>query len=177
MVVLIEEKGVDEISSVTDVHARAKLNVLVKSPYAIILAVIFLLYLLPALCGFPTWPGAATTSHLIKFDNVWDSLTFGSDHRPIREFIANELWSGRLPLWLPANILGLPLIEQYEYQVLNPLEWLTYLGGDLWWTIVLCGYLFVGGIGVHAICKRVAFHELPSIRCPLSHVPARSPAS
>ncbi len=172
MVGLIEPKGADEISRVTDVHARAKLNVLVKSPYAIILAVIFLLYLLPALCGFPTWPGAATTSHLIKFDNVWDSLTFGSDHRPIREFIANELWSGRLPLWLPANILGLPLIEQYEYQVLNPLEWLTYLGGDLWWTIVLCGYLFVGGIGVHAICKRVGLDELPSIGGALSYVAA-----
>lgn len=153
-------------------RSRFKLSVLAKHPGVIILAAIFLLYMLPALCGFGTWPNGPHGSDLIKFNNVWDTPTFGSDHRPIREFVANEVWAGRFPLWLPTQILGLPLLEQYEYQIFNPLEWLTYFGGDLWWTVVLCGYLFVGGLGMQAICTRLGAGSTGAIGGAIAYVTA-----
>ncbi|KZD20662.1 hypothetical protein A4A58_18185 [Tardiphaga robiniae] len=143
-----------------------------ENRYLVLLTVLFILYLLPTLCGYPFWPGAATTAKAIRYDNIWDILTFSADHRPIREFIAKELWSGRLPLWMPHNILGLPILEQYEYQLLNPLEWLTYLGHDIWWTVLLCAYLFVGALGVEAIAEDLGASRLAAIGGAVSYVAA-----
>src|ERR1700682_1340800 len=82
-------------------------------PQTVLLLVIALLYLVPHLCGFPTWPGAPTASKLAVHPNAYDTMTFSEDHRPVREFIVGELRSGRFPAWLPFQLLGLPLLEQY----------------------------------------------------------------
>jgi hypothetical protein len=156
----------------TDAGIRSRLWVGASTPQATLLLVIALLYLVPHLCGFPTWPGGPTISVLARYEHAYDQMTFREDHRPIREFIINELSAGRFPFWMSTPILGLPLLEQYEYQIFNPLEWLTYLGADLWWTIVLCGYLYVGGLGIFAICRNIGVDKWAALGGAIAYIAA-----
>jgi len=123
---------------------------------------IVLTYLVPVLAGFPAWPGASTHSTLIHHAWAADTVTFDLGYRPMRIFLAQQLEGGHLPLWLPWQMLGLPLVEQSEYQIFNPLEWLNWLGGDLWWSVVLCGYLLAGAEGVRRLCRYLG---VPEIAC------------
>jgi hypothetical protein len=117
-------------------------------PLAALTVLIVIMYLVPTLGGFPTWPGGDHYSKIGQYSYTADLATFELGYRPIRAFITQELSEGRLPLWLPTQMLGIPLFEQFEYQLLNPLEWLNWIGSDRWWSIVLCLYLIFAGLGI-----------------------------
>jgi hypothetical protein len=125
-------------------------------PIALIGLLVVIMYLLPTVGGFPTWPGAGTYSGLQAHPHTADLMTFERGYRPIRAFISHELAEGRLPLWLPTQMLGIPLLEQVEYQLLNPLEWLNWIGSDVWWSVVLCLYLIVAGAGMFRLASQVS---------------------
>jgi hypothetical protein len=120
----------------------------------IVIAAIAILYLIPVVAGFPLWPGSSTKSLAQIHPHADDLMTFSAGYRPLRAFIAAELADGRLPLWMPYQMLGYPLLEQYEFQLLNPLEWPNWLGTDLWWSVVLVGQLSLAAGGVIAFCRK-----------------------
>ena len=43
----------------------------------------------------------------------------------------------------------MPLVEEYEYRMFNPLEWMNWLGSDAWWTAVFCLELWIAAMGVY----------------------------
>ncbi len=136
-----------------DVNGRRSHSLSHKSlPLVLLFGLLLTVYLVPDLAGLPTWP-----NHMVDgtpLARTLDSTTFAGGERPIRRFVVNTLRAGRLPLWLPTQALGIPVIEQYEYQLFNPLEWLNWLGSDRWWTLVLCVEMALAGYGVYLSAHR-----------------------
>jgi hypothetical protein len=128
-------------------------NAIYPRPAGALFGILFLVYALPELLGFQLWPSFFIDSGTGLPHNV-DTTTFALGYRPMREFIVNELLSGNIPAWLYTQNLGLPLIEQYEYQIFNPLEWMNWLGKDHWWTIVLWLQMAAAAYGVYLFCRR-----------------------
>lgn len=148
------------------------LNRATTSPFACAVWLIILIYLVPALGGFPFWPGSDHASRLVVHTWTADTTTFDLGYRPIRAFIAHELAQGYLPLWIPTQMLGVPLIEQYEYQLLNPLEWLNWVGTDTWWSFVLCGYLIIAAAGIMRISTWLGVDEWAAMGGAIAYVGA-----
>ena len=125
------------------------------APAGAVLAIILVLYGIPALAGFDLWPDFARRSTtLTNLQHNVDEMTFATGYRPIRAYIAAELRNGSFPFWLSTQGLGVPLVEEYEYQMFNPLEWMNWLGSDAWWTAVLCLELWIAAMGVYVFCWR-----------------------
>ena len=109
----------------------------------------------PALAGYPVWSGDFGSIPLITLPQTIDTTTFATLNRPVRAWLRTALSRGELPLWLETQALGVPLIEQYEYNLLYPLEWVKWLVEDGWWTTVLCFELAVAGFGLYLAARQM----------------------
>jgi hypothetical protein len=129
-------------------------------PVAVLFMVLLTVYGVPHFAGLPTWPNASLP--FTPLPRVVDDQTFWSGFRPFRTYVADRLRQGEFPTWLPTQALGVPLVEQYEFQVFNPLEWINWVGQDDWWTVVLCAELALGGIGVFLFGRRILCASEPA---------------
>src|SRR5215213_8239915 len=123
----------------------------IRRGWPVLLLFVFqtLMYGVPSLANYPVWSGNERSVPLLSLPQTIDTTTFATLNRPVRAWIRTTLARGELPLWLDTQALGVPLIEQYEYNLLYPLEWVKWLGRDDWWTRVLCLELAAAGFGLY----------------------------
>lgn len=75
---------------------------------------------------------------------------------PVRDFVRHHVATHHeIPLWASNALFGLPLVEQADFQLFNPLEWVNWLGGRSWWVLVLCLYLAWAGLGIFLVSRRL----------------------
>ena len=79
---------------------------------------------------------------------IFASRDAGRLYLPLRRWLVDRLSSGELPLWLPHEALGAPVIESAVTAVFHPLTWLSValgpeLGGGV--STFLCLGLTLGG--------------------------------
>ncbi|MBI5774144.1 MAG: hypothetical protein HZA89_10425 [Verrucomicrobia bacterium] len=98
---------------------------------------------------FALWPGLLLgTSSLVFRD-------FGIFTYPIAHYFRDCFWRGEIPLWNPYNVCGVPLVAQWNTQMLYPPA-LFYLLLPLPWSLnVFClAHLFWGGLGMYFLAHR-----------------------
>ncbi|MBN1660597.1 MAG: YfhO family protein [Anaerolineae bacterium] len=74
---------------------------------------------------------------------------------PYRDYAAEALRAGRLPLWNPYLFMGAPLLANSQAAVLYPLHWpLIWLDapGQVAWSIVL--HVWLAGMGMYVLARR-----------------------
>ena len=132
--------------------------------FALLFLLAFHLFLfgVPALAGYPVWTGGQRITSILPLPQTIDTATFATLTRPIRTWLTATLSRGDLPLWLDTQALGIPLIEQYEYNLFYPLEWVKWLGADGWWTTVLCLELTGAGFGLYLAARRILGVSAPA---------------
>jgi len=83
---------------------------------------------------------------------------------PYRDFVAEALRAGRLPLWNPYLFMGAPLLANSQAAVLYPLHWpLLWLSTpkQIAWSIVL--HIWLAGAGSYLFARRaLGLRPLPS---------------
>ena len=94
--------------------------------------------------------------------------TFGVDsavlEEPIYEFVKQELWQGRFPLWNPHQGAGYPLIAMAHFGFFFPLHAILYLLPQViaWDVLILCRF-FLAGFLMFLFLRYIRLGRLPSL--------------
>lgn len=75
-----------------------------------------------------------------------------------------------LPIWNTYALMGLPIIEQSDHALLNPLQWFLWLGDRDWRIIGSCLYLIWGAWGAYLLMvQRLGFARWLSLGASLAY--------
>lgn len=121
--------------------------------YFLIMAATYGLPILFGLSWLPSPGFPASTPPLPRFHHGYDNFSFPHFHLPYRHLAMDSIARGELPLWNPYNWVGVPMPAQYEVQLLSPLEWLDWLGGPLWWNILLVLKIWAAALGTFLLVR------------------------
>ncbi|MFC2015645.1 YfhO family protein [Chloroflexota bacterium] len=119
----------------------------------------------------------ALTAVLVFRDSLFDpqSIVFGHDvlqqHYMFEWFVREALRAGQLPLWNPYIFSGSPALSHPLYLVFYPPQMLLRLLplNQAWsWAVAL--HVFLGGIGMFALCRRRRMERWISLTCGLVYM-------
>ncbi|MDY0001122.1 MAG: hypothetical protein RBU30_07510, partial [Polyangia bacterium] len=93
-----------------------------------------------------------------------------SYYQPMRQYVSGCLGEGKLPMWTTALFAGTPQIADAQLAIFYPPTWLhLWVSFPLSELILLLGHLFLGGIGVLFLARRLGLGRASALFAALGY--------